>query len=372
MSKEKLPRETAKGEKSGNYVEIPLPELANDDFEKGRVFHYGLARWCYGFLLFITIGCVLIVVTEIPDDFCLLWGILLLPVAALLLLAKYEIRHDRDGFSICIGKKIIRRYAWDDVTAVNEQKQVFIHGKKQWLIETSMSGYEGFYARARAACKKKGQPVPPLKEKSKNRPDTDVEERNNEANKSFVEFSLPDLSGIKDKLDEGLERIEDAVDNHGQKYIARDIQTIFEKDRVGLDPSLARNGYGLLVCVAIMWVVCLAAKAPLLVYVLCGLLILPAVLFLSLGKYEIRYDPDGFSVRLGKKELRRYAWTDVTDVRDGKRVYVQGKRLFADSSMAGFDHFYHLARVSCKGKGKPTPPSEKKRRSRSKAPTSKK
>ena len=195
---------------------------------------------------------------------------------------------------------------------------------------------------------------------------------NRDQGKGYFELSLPDLSGIKDKLDEGLERIEDAVDNHGQKYIARDIQTMFEKDRVGLDPGLSRNGYGLLVCVAVLWVVCLAVKAPLLAYVLFGLLILPAVLFLCLGKYEIRYDPDGFSVRLGKKELRRYAWTDVTDVRDGKRVYVQGKRLLVDSSMEGFDHFYHRARVSCKGKGKPTPPSEKKRRSRSKAPTSKK
>ena len=363
MGKKKSPRDEVKNE---GYIEISLPTTGNESLEKGRVFRPGLTRLSCVCLFVMLVACFLTAILRLPTVFFAVWGMILLPSMALLLLGLHEIIHDHEGFSICLGNKIIRRFSWDAVTAVNEHKHVFIHGKKQWLIEPSMSGYEGFYARARAACKKKGQPVPPLKEKSKNRPDTDVEERKNEANKSFVELSLPDLSGIKDKLDEGLERIEDAVDNHGRKFIARDIQTMFEKGRVGLDPGLARNGYGLLVCVAIMWVVCLAAKAPLSGYALCSLLILPAVAFILLGKYEIRYDSDGFTVRLGKKELRRHPWTDVTDVRDGKKIYVQGKRLFADSSMEGFDRFYHHARVSCKGKGRPTPPSEKKRKNRKK------
>ena len=362
MSKEKLPRETAKGEKSGNYVEIPLPELANDDFEKGRVFHYGLARWCYGFLLFITIGCVLIVVTEIPDDFCLLWGILLLPVAALLLLAKYEIRHDRDGFSICIGKKIIRRYAWDDVTAVNEQKQVFIHGKKQWLIETSMSGYEGFYARARAACKKKGQPVPPLKEKSKNRPDTDVEERNNEANKSFVEFSLPDLSGIKDKVDDGIERL--VYGNVSRKF---DGEYKKGEGRLGLDPMFGKTGIVTAVLTGVGFILCAVLRADYRVTTLLFFLLLLCLTLAIIGKYEIRFDGKGFSTRFGKRILREYKWSDVTDVQDGKKVWVQGKRLWTDHTFEDFSKFYKMARSACKGKGKPTPPSEKKRKNRKKA-----
>ena len=69
---------------------------------------------------------------------------------------------------------------------------------------------------------------------------------------------------------------------------------------------------------------------------------------------------------MGKKELRRYLWTDVTDVRDGKKIYVQGKRLFVDSWAQDFDCFYHRARSACKGKGKPTPPSKKKSKNRKK------
>ena len=177
--------------------------------------------------------------------------------------------------------------------------------------------------------------------------------------KNYIEISLPDFSSFKSKVEESIgDRISDSI--------AREVSIISEKGRVGLDPSLSQNGYGLLVCVAVIWIICLAAKAPFSAYALFGLLILPAVAFILLGKYEIRYESDGFSICMGKKELHRYLWTDVTDVRDGKRIYIHGKRLLVDSSAHGFDDFYHRARSACKGKGKPTPPSKKKSKNRKK------
>ena len=177
--------------------------------------------------------------------------------------------------------------------------------------------------------------------------------------KNYIEISLPDFSSFKSKVEESIgDRISDSI--------AREVSIISEKGRVGLDPSLSQNGYGLFVCVAVIWIICLATKAPFSAYALFGLLILPAVAFILLGKYEIRYESDGFSICMGKKELRRYLWTEVTDVRDGKRIYIHGKRLLVDSSAPGFDEFYHCARSACKGKGKPTPPSQKKSKNRKK------
>ncbi len=158
MSKGKRPPEEGKEKANQGYVEIPLPISVHDGFEKGRVFHYGMIRWGCGFLLFIAVGCALTAITHLPVWFYLLWGFLLLPTVALLLLGQYEIRHDRDGFSACLGKRILRRYAWSDVTAVNNEKRVFVGGKKLFA-DPSMSGYEAFYARARAACKSKGKTV---------------------------------------------------------------------------------------------------------------------------------------------------------------------------------------------------------------------
>ena len=197
------------------------------------------------------------------------------------------------------------------------------------------------------------------------------EEGCDDESKGYIEISLPNLSRLKDKVDEGLERIEDALDNSGRKYMTRDIQAMFEEGRVLLNPSLPLHGYGVIICVAVMWVICMIAQSPLEGYALCGLLLLPAAALILLGKYEIRYDDDGFSTCIGKKELHRYAWSDVTDIADKKKVFVNGKRLFADPSMHGFDGFYHRARAACKGKGKATPPSEKKRKNRQKPPTKK-
>ena len=184
-------------------------------------------------------------------------------------------------------------------------------------------------------------------------------------NDGYVEIPLPNLFKVKEKIDGGLDRIGDTIDEIGTKRIIEDIALMNEKGRVGLDPAFARSA--LFFAILFVPAAFLAAWAGMpmwgylmfaLMWVLCGVLYL-------LGKYEIRYDREGFTTRLGKRELRRYAWSDVTDVRDEKRVYVQGKRLFADSSMAGFDRFYHRARAACKGKGK-TVLSEKKRKNRQK------
>ena len=127
MSKKKRPAEEGKDISKG-YVEIPMPELVNDSFEKERVFQYGTARWAYGFLLFIIVGCVLTAVTEIPNGLFLVWGFLLILTVALLLLAKYEIRHDREGFSVCLGGRVLRRHEWSEVSGVTEKKRVLVNG----------------------------------------------------------------------------------------------------------------------------------------------------------------------------------------------------------------------------------------------------
>ena len=357
MGKEQSFREIKKGKQSGNCVEIPLPELADDSFEKGRVFQYGLARWAYGFLLFIAVGCVLTAVTEIPNGFFLLWGVLLLPTVALFLLAKYEIRHDRDGFSICLGKKVIRRYTWDDVTAVNEQKQVFIHGKKQWLIEPSMSGYEGFYARARAACKGKGKPKP-ASQTEKNTPKPTEQQEESPKSKGYIEL---DLSRLKDKLDDGYERLV-----FGTK--SRKFDGSYKKDvgRLGLDPIYGKAGIFITILMGTVCVLCAVFRADLGLILFMAFTLLLSLVLAVIGKYEIRFDKDGFSTRFGKRILREYKWSDVTDVQDGKKVYVNGKRLLTDHTFDEFPEFYKIARAACKGKGKPIPPSEKKSQSRKK------
>ena len=85
-----------------------------------------------------------------------------------------------------------------------------------------------------------------------------------------------------------------------------------------------------------------------------------------IGKYEIHYDENGFSTRLGKKILRQYAWSEVTGVANYTTVYVNGKKLFADHDLDGFGFFYEKARMACKGRKGKTTPSEKKQKDRKK------
>ena len=358
MSKKKSSSEEGK-DIPKDCVEIPLPELSDDSFDKGRVFQYGTARWAYGFLLFIVAGCVLTAVTEIPDGLFLMWGFLLLMTVALLLLSKYEIRHDREGFSVCLGKRVLRRHSWSEVTAVDIHKRVFVNGKKLFA-EPSMSGYEAFYDRAHAAAKKKGKPQPAenipkpteVKDESLSSKDESLKA------KGYIEL---DLSRLKDKLDDGYERF--AFGSKSRKFDGSYNQG---EGRLGLEPFYGKAGIFSSSFSGIVLILCAVFRADIGVILLMGFLTLLGLLLTVIGKYEIRFDRDGFSTRLGKRVLHEYKWSDVTDVQDGRKVFVQGKRLLTDHTFDEFPEFYKMARAACKGKGKPTPPSEKKQRSRKK------
>lgn len=353
MSKKKRPCEEGK-DTPKDFVEIPLPELTDDSFDKGRVFQYGTARWAYGFLLFIIAGCVLTAVTEIPDGLFLVWGFLLLLTVALLLLAKYEILHDREGFSVCLGKRVLRRHSWSEVTGVDIQKRVFVNGKKL-LAEPSMSGYEAFYDRAHAAAKKKSkdQPATPPAE---NAPKPAERQEEDTISKGYIEL---DLSGLREKLYDGYER---AVIGRKFDYAVAKTQGVLALPRL-----YAMVGYvGIILILFILVGIAVVQKGieiPMLLFFL--VFIALGIVLVLLGKYEIHYDENGFSTRLGKKVLRQYAWSEVTGIANYTTVYVNGKKLFVDHTVEGFGFFYEYAKRACKGgKGKPTPPSEKKQKSR--------
>ena len=353
MSKKKRPSEEGK-DTPKDCVEIPLPELWDDSFDMGRVFQYGTARWAYGFLLFIIAGCVLTTVTEIPDGLFLVWGFLLLPTVALLLISKYEIRHDREGFSVCIGKRVLRRHSWSEVTAVDSQKRVFVNGKKL-LAEPSMSGYEAFYDRAHAAAKKKSkdQPATPPAE---NAPKPAERKEEDPRSKGYIEL---DLSGLMDKLYDGYER---AVIGRKFDYAVAKTQGVLALPRL-----YAMVGYVGIILILFILVGIAVVQKGIEIPMLLGFSVFIALgaALVLIGKYEIHYDENGFSTRLGKKVLRQYAWSEVTGVANYTTVYVNGKKLFVDHTVEGFGFFYEYAKRACKGgKGKPTPPSEKKQRSR--------
>lgn len=358
MNKKKSPTEEGKDTSKG-YVEIPMPELVDDSFEKGRVFQYGTARWAYGFLLFIIVGCVLIVTTELPDGLFLVSGFLLLPTVALLLISKYEIRHDREGFSVCLGKRVLHRYSWSEVTGVDVHMRVFVNGKKLFA-DPSMSGYEAFYDRAHAACKRKRKPNPAA-QAEKNTPKPVEQQEESPKSKGYTEI---DLSRLKKKLDDGLDRFA-----FGSHIPALDGACKKDEGRLGLEPVYGKLGVIVSVLTGAVTLLCAAFRADMGVILLMGFLTLLGLLLTIIGKYEIRFDRNGFSTRLGKRVLHEYQWSDVTDVQDGRKVFVQGKRLLTDHTFDGFPEFYKMAHAACRGKGKPTPPSEKKRKSREKPPT---
>ena len=177
----------------------------------------------------------------------------------------------------------------------------------------------------------------------------------------YIEIPLPNLSGIKDKVDDGIERL---VYGNSRKF-----DGAYKKGegRLGLDPIFGKAGIVTAVLTGVIAILCAAFRADMGVILLMGFMTLLGLLLTVIGKYEIRFDGKGFSTRLGKRILREYKWSDVTDVQDGKKVWVQGKRLWTDHTFVDFPEFYKMARSACKGKGKPTPPSEKKRKNRKKA-----
>ena len=355
MSKKKRPSEEGK-DTPKDFVEIPLPEFTDDSFDKGRVFQYGTARWAYGFLLFIIAGCVLTAVTEIPDGLFLVWGFLLLPTVALLLLAKYEIRHDREGFSACLGKRVLRRHSWSEVTGVDIQKRVYVNGKKL-LTEPSMSGYEAFYDRAHAATKKKSKDQPATSP-AENAPKPAERKEEDPRSKGYIEL---DLSGLMDKLYDGYER---AVIGRKFDYAVAKNQGVLALPRL-----YAMVGYVGIILTLFILVGITVAQGGIEIPLLLGFSVFIALgaALVLLGKYEIHYDENGFSTRLGKKVLRQYAWSEVTGIANYTTVYVNGKKLFVDHTVEGFGFFYEYAKRACKGgKGKTTP-SEKKQKNRKKA-----
>ena len=366
MSKKKRPssegQDTAK-----EYVEIPLPELVDDSFEKGRVFQYGTARWAYGFLLFIIVGCVLTVATELPDGFFLVWGFLLLPTVALLLISKYEIRHDREGFSVCLGKRVLRRYSWSEVTGVDIQKRVFVNGKKLFA-EPSMSGYEAFYDRAHAASKRKSQPKPAAKAE-RNTPKPTEQQEESPKSKGYIEIDLSriksKLSDFKDKLYDGYERALIGRKFDGENALGDDPK---KQGRLALPRFYTIVGYVGIFVILFIVVGITVAQGGIEIPVLLGFSVFIALgaALVLIGKYEIHYDENGFSTRLGKKILRQYAWSEVTGVANYTTVYVNGKKLFADHDLDGFGFFYEKARMACKGRKAKTAPSEKKQKDRKK------
>ncbi|MBO5510652.1 MAG: hypothetical protein J6B24_02870 [Clostridia bacterium] len=359
MSKKKRPTEEGK-DTPKNCVEIPLPELVDDSFEKGRVFQYGTARWAYGFLLFIIVACVVTAVTEIPDGLFLVWGLLLLPTVALLLISKYEIRHDREGFSVCIGKRVLRQHSWSEVTAVDSQKRVFVNGKKLFA-EPSMSGYEAFYDRAHAASKRKSQPKPAAKA-PQNTPKPTEGKDESPKSKGYIEI---DLSGLTDKLYDGYERALIGRKFDGENSLGGDPK---KQGRLALPRFYAIVGYvGILVTLFIVVGITVAQggiEIPL--FLGFSVFIALGAALVLIGKYEVHYDENGFYTRLGKKLLRQYAWSEVTGVANYTTVYVNGKKLFVDHDLDGFGFFYEKARMACKGRKSKTAPSEKKQKNSNK------
>ena len=365
MSKKKRPSEEGK-DTPKDFVEIPLPELTDDSFDKGRVFQYGTARWAYGFLLFIIAGCVLTAATKIPDGFFLVWGFLLLPTVALLLLAKYEIRHDREGFSVCLGKRVLRRHSWSEVTAVDIQKRVYVNGKKL-LAEPSMSGYEAFYDRAHAAAKKKSKDQPAT-HPAENSPEPLEQQEESPRSKGYIEIDLSRVKGklseLNDKLYDGYERALIGRKFDGENSLGLDPK---KQGRLALPRFYAIVGYAAILVTLFIVVGITVAQGGIEIPLLLGFSVFIALgaALVLIGKYEIHYDENGFSTRLGKKVLRQYAWSEVTGIANYTTVYVNGKKLFVDHTVEGFGFFYEYAKRACKGgKGKPTPPSEKKKKSR--------
>jgi hypothetical protein len=181
------------------------------------------------------------------------------------------------------------------------------------------------------------------------------EEGKDTESKGYVEI---DLTKITDKLYDGYER---AVIGRKFDYAVAKTQGVLALPRL-----YAMVGYvGIILILFILVGIAVVQKGieiPMLLFFL--VFIALGIVLVLLGKYEIHYDENGFSTRLGKKVLRQYAWSEVTGIANYTTVYVNGKKLFVDHTVEGFGFFYEYAKRACKGgKGKPTP-SEKKQKSR--------
>ena len=246
------------------------------------------------------------------------------------------------------------------MTAVDSQKRVFVNGKKLFA-EPSMSGYEAFYDRAHAACKRK-RPSKPTAQACKDPPKPTKRKDECPETKGYFEI---DLSKITDKLYDGYERALIGRKFDGENSLGLDPK---KQGRLALPRLYAIVGYaGILVTLFIVGGITVV-QGGIEIPVVLGFSVFIALgaALVLIGKYEIHYDENGFSTRLGKKILRQYAWSEVTGVENYTTVYVNGKKLFVDHDLDGFGFFYEKARMACKGRKGKTAPSENKQKDRKK------
>jgi hypothetical protein len=236
-----------------------------------------------------------------------------------------------------------------------------------------MSGYEAFYDRAHAAAKKKSKDQPAT-HPAKNSPEPLEQQEKSPRSKGYIEIDLSlvkgKLSELNDKLYDGYERALIGRKFDGENSLGLDPK---KQGRLALPRFYAIVGYAAILVTLFIVVGITVAQGGIEIPMLLGFSVFIALgaALVLIGKYEIHYDENGFSTRLGKKILRQYAWSEVTGVANYTTVYVNGKKLFVGHDLDGFGFFYEKALMACKGKGKPTPPSEKKRRKSQSSPSSK-
>lgn len=189
MSKKKRPSEEGKDTESKGYVEIDLTKITDklyDGYKRaviGRKFDYAVAKTqgvlalprlyaMVGYvgiilILFILVG-IAVVQKGIEIPMLLFFLVFIALGIVLVLLGKYEIHYDENGFSTHLGKKVLRQYAWSEVTGVAKHTTVFVGGKKLFVDHT-VEGFGFFYEYAKRACKGGKGKTTPSEKKRKNR-----------------------------------------------------------------------------------------------------------------------------------------------------------------------------------------------------------
>ena len=190
MSKEKRPPEEGKDKDSKGYLELDfsgLKEKTDDVCE--RLIYGGVSRkfdgsppkgeyrlgidpiygkvGVIGYICAVT-ALMLCLLFRADIGVTILMMVMLVLCAALTVIGMYEIRFDGKGFSTRFGKKIIHIYKWSDVTDVQDNRKVFVKGKRI-LTDHTFDAFPEFYKMARAACKGSGKPAPTSKKKQKAR-----------------------------------------------------------------------------------------------------------------------------------------------------------------------------------------------------------
>ena len=150
-------------ERDNGYVQIPIPTFEDDESDVGRVYDPFCFKRGTAILVFLLAAVGISLALKLPVK--LVAAASLLPLildVALLVFGTYQIHHDKNGFSERLFRRTLRRHGWETITAVTEDKRIYVNGRR--LLIDTFSGYDAFYARARAACKKQGNRVPPQKE----------------------------------------------------------------------------------------------------------------------------------------------------------------------------------------------------------------